>query len=136
MIGLAKSRLEHYIEQAEGLLMTKVMAESDLDGEESEAEYFINRLSVNSLPLERCNKDWSNVIKDAKGEGKAIEEREYARVTEGEDSFIELMLAANDTIARLKARVTLILRKRESNDRLRAVTSTQSELQPIIKQAT
>ena len=39
-------------------------------------------------------------------------------------------------IARLKARVTLISRKRESNDRLRAVTLTQSELQPIIEQAT
>ena len=86
--------------------------------------------------LERCNKDWLNVTKEAKGEGKAIEEREYAQVTEGEDSFIELMLAANDTIARLKARVTLISRKRESNDRLRVVTSTQSELQPIIEQAT
>ena len=77
-------------------------------------------------------KNWLNVIKDAKGEGKAAEECEYARVTEGEDSFIELMLAANDTIARLKAQVTLISRKRESNDRLRAMTLTQSELQPII----
>ena len=83
------------------MLKTKVTAEFDLDGEDSEAEYFINRLSTNSLLLERCSKDWSNVIKDTKGEGKAIEEREYARVTEGEDRFIELMLAANDMIARL-----------------------------------
>ena len=136
LMGLSKSRLQLCIEQAEDLLKTRVMAESDLDGEESEAEYFINRLLTNSSLLERCNKDWSNVIKDAKGEGKAAEERKYARATEGEDSFIELMLAANDTIARLKARVMLISRKRESNDRLRAVTSTQSELQPIIEQAT
>ena len=55
---------------------------------------------------------------------------------EGEDSFVELMLTTSDTIARLKAKVTLIWRKRESNDRLRAVTSTQNELQPIIEQAT
>ena len=57
------------IEQAEVLLKTKVMAESDLDGEESNTDYFINRLSTNSLLLERCNRDWSNVIKDTKGEG-------------------------------------------------------------------
>ena len=98
LMGPAKSRLQLCIEQAEDLLKTRVTVESDLYGEESEAEYFINRLSTNSSLLERCNKDWSNVIKDAKGEGKAAEEREYARATEGED--IELILTANDTIAR------------------------------------
>ena len=87
--------------------------ESDLDGEESGADYFINRLSTNSLLLGRCNGDWSSVIKDVKGEGEATEERKYARVTEGEDSFIELMVTANDMIARLKAIVILISRKRK-----------------------
>ena len=38
------------------------------------------------------------------------------------------MYTTNDMIARLKAKVTLIWRKTESNDRLRAVTSTQNEL--------
>ena len=52
LIGPAKSQLEQCIEQAEGLLKIKVMAESDLDGEESEADYLINRLSMNSLLLE------------------------------------------------------------------------------------
>ena len=136
LIGLANSQLEQFIEQAEALLKTKVTVESDLDGEVSEADYFINRLSTNSLLLERCNRDWSNVIEDTKGEGKAIKECEYAQATEGEDSFIELMLTANDMIARPKARVMLISRKRESNDRIRAVTSTQNELQPIIEQIT
>ena len=91
LIGPAKSRLERCIEESENLLRTKVTAKSDFDGEESEAEYFINRLSTNSLLLERCNKDWSNILKDAtlKGEAKATEEREYARATEGEGSFIE-----------------------------------------------
>ena len=46
------------------------------------------------------------------------------------------MLTANDMIARLKARVTLISRKREGVDRSRVVTSTQNELQPIIEHAT
>ena len=52
MIGSVKSQLEQRIEQAEGLLKIKVMAESDLDKEESEADYLINRLSINSLLLE------------------------------------------------------------------------------------
>ena len=46
------------------------------------------------------------------------------------------MLTANDMIARLKARVTLILQKREGVDRSRVVTSTQNKLQPIIEHAT
>ena len=36
----------------------------------------------------------------------------------------------------MKARVTLISRKREGVDHLRAVTSAQNELQPIIEHAT
>ena len=113
VLGPAKSRLGQCIERAEGLLKTKVTTELDLDEEEREAQDLINRLSTNSTLLERCNKDWSNVIKDTKGELKAAEEREYARATEGENNFIELMLDANELIARLQARVTLISRKRE-----------------------
>ena len=118
------------------MLKVRVTTDSDFDGEESDAEYFIKRLSTNGLLLERCNKDWSNILKDLKGEAKASKEREYAKATEGENSFIELILTANDTIARLKARVTLISRKREGIDRVRAETSVQNELQPIIEHAT
>ena len=136
LIGPAKSRLQQCIEDAENLLRVRVTTDSDFDGEESDAKYFINRLSTNGLLLERCNKDWSNILKDLKGEAKASEEREYAKATEGENSFIELMLTANDMIARLKARVTLISRKREGVGRVRAETSAQNELQPIIEHAT
>ena len=52
----------------------------------------------------------------------------------GED---EVMLVANDTLARLKARITLISRKREQAFRLRPLTSSsQEQLQPIVEQAT
>ena len=64
-------------------------------------------------------------------------QRTQVRMSEREeDSFIKLMLTANDMIVRLKARVTLISRKRESNDCLRTVTFTHNELQPIIERAT
>ena len=62
LIGPAKSRLEQCIKESENLLKTKVRAESDFDGEEVEAEYFINRLSTNSLLLERCR-----LVKYSKG---------------------------------------------------------------------
>ena len=58
--------------------------------------------------------DWSNIIKNAKEERKATEECKYTRVTEGKDSFIKLILTTNDIIARLKARVTLILKKEKA----------------------
>ena len=136
MIGPAKSRLEQYIEESENLLKTKVMTEPDFNGKEGEAKYFSNRLSTNSLLLEQCNKDCPNILKDMKGEVKATEERENAQETEGENNFIEFMLTANDMIARLKGRVTLISRKGEGVNYLKAVTSTQHELQPTIEHAT
>ena len=39
-------------------------------------------------------------------------------MVEGEEGFIEVMLIANEVMARLKARVTLILRKREQAIRM------------------
>ena len=59
------------------------------------------------------DKDWSNIIKEVKGEAKVNEEKEYARVTDGKTGLIELMFNTNEVISRLKARVTIISRKRE-----------------------
>ena len=113
IIGPAKARLQQYIESANGLLEKKPK-EQELDEYESEVEDFLNRLTTNVSLLEKCNKDWSNVLKEAKGDAKATEEKEYSRATDGETGFIELMFAANEVISRLKARVTLISRKRTS----------------------
>ena len=74
------------------MLKTKVTAESDFDGEESKADYSIKRLSTNSLLLEQCNRDCLSIIKDTKGEGKATEEREYTRATEGRIALSNLCL--------------------------------------------
>ena len=46
-------------------------------------------------------------------QSRVTEEREYARVTEGEDGLIETLLNGKEVLARLKARITIILRKRE-----------------------
>ena len=87
--------------------------ETALDEEESEAEDFANRISTNIALLEKCNNDWSNILKELKDDAKVTEEREYARASEGDDGLIEVLLNGKEILARLKARITIILRKRE-----------------------
>ena len=110
LIGPTKSRLLQYVESASGLLEKKPV-ETELDKEESEAEDFANRISSNIALLEKCNRDWSNILKELKDDAKITEESEYTR--DGEDGFIEVLLVATEVLARLKARITIISRKRE-----------------------
>ena len=77
LIGPAKFRLLRYIETANGL-MEKRPVETLLDEEESEAEDFANRISTTITLLEKCNDDWSNILKELKDDAKVTEEREYA----------------------------------------------------------
>ena len=76
IIGPTKACLQQYIESANSLLENKPK-EQKLDEYKSEVEYFLNRLMTNVSLLEKCNKDWSNVLKEAKGDAKATEEKEY-----------------------------------------------------------
>ena len=76
LIGPTKSRLLKYIETANGLMERKPV-ETQLDEEESEAEDFANRISTNIALLEKCNSDWSNILKELKDDAKVTEEREY-----------------------------------------------------------
>ena len=55
----------------------------------------------------------SNILKELKDDAKVTEEREYAHASEGEDGLIEVLLNGKEILARLKARITIILRKRE-----------------------
>ena len=43
----------------------------DLAKEEMDVESLINKLTINISMLERCNKDWTGIMKDLKGEAKA-----------------------------------------------------------------
>ena len=135
MIGPAKARLQQYIESANSLLENKPK-EQELDEYESEVEDFLSRLTTNVSLLEKCNKDWSNILKETKGDAKVNEEKEYSRATDGENGFIEVMFIANEVISRLKARVTLISRKREQFNYQKMLSTTQTNLQPIIEHAT
>ena len=58
--------------------------------------------------LERCNRDWTRIMKDLKGEAKAIDKKGYARTAEGGEGFIEAIIIGNQVVARLKVKITLI----------------------------
>ena len=82
--------------------MEKKLVETLLDGEESEAEDFANRISTTITLLEKCNDDWLNILKELKDDAKVTKKREYARVTEGEDGLIETLLNGKEVLARLE----------------------------------
>ena len=107
LIRSAKSRLLK-CKMTNGLMERKPV-ETQLDEEDSEAEDFPNRTSTNIVLLERCNGDWSNILKELKDDAKVIEEHEYACICEGEDELIEALLTGNEVLARQKARITIIL---------------------------
>ena len=112
LIGPAKSRVQRAIEEANALLETELDVE-DLDKEEMDVESLINKLTINISMLERCNKDWTGIMKDLKSEAKATDEKEYARAAEGGEGFIEPTIVGNEVAARLKAKITFISRKRD-----------------------
>ena len=69
-------------------------------------------------------------MKDLKGEAKATDEKEYVRAAEGDEGFIEAIIAGNEVVARLKARITFISRKRDKVNleasRVSTLTSSQA----------
>jgi len=93
--------------------LEKKSNEAELDKEESEVEDFVNRISCNIVLLKKCNKEWSNILREMKGGAKVAEKHEYAQMSEGENGFIDVLMVANEVLARLKARIILISRKRE-----------------------
>ena len=67
-MGPAKLHLQQYIEAENDLLEMSLLRELELDEIESKTEDYINRLSSNIAILKRCNKDWSALLKETKGE--------------------------------------------------------------------
>ena len=107
LIGPVKFYVQRAIEEANALLETELDVE-DLDKEEMDVESLINKLTSNISMLERCNKDWTRIMKDLKGEAKATDEKEYARAAEGGGGFIEAIIVGNKVVARLKAKIKFI----------------------------
>ena len=62
------------IEEANTLL--DMPLDEDFAKDKVVTETLINRLTTNISMLERCNKDWTGVLMDLKGEAKSNDEKE------------------------------------------------------------
>ena len=67
-------------------------------------------------------------MKELKDDAKVTEEREYTCICEGDDGLIEALLTGNEVLARIKARITIIPRKRERNVLQATCTVIQEKL--------
>ena len=123
LIGPGKTRLQHYIEEVSSLLSSRV-EEKTLEEDEIREEV-IARVNANVSLLERCNRDWSSLLKDLKGDERSKEEKEYQRVAEGSEGYVEMLMDANEVVARLQGRLKLIARARERTKTL--ITSKERE---------
>ena len=101
LIGPAKTRLQRYVEEASSLLSSGV-EEKTLEEDEILVEEIIARINTNVSLLER-NRDWSSLLKDLKTEDRSKEEKEYQRVAEGNEGYIEILMDANEMVARLQS---------------------------------
>ena len=134
LIGPSKARLQGYYDEANKLLSSPVQEETMQD-EELISEDLIERMNTNLNLLERCNRDWGNLLKDLSGEEKAAEEKEYNRVAGGNEGFVEMMLNSNEAVARLRARLRQIAKLRDSKTVLNpeAATFQPNTLESVIQ---
>ena len=76
-------------------------------------EEVIARINTNVSLLERCNHDWSSLLKDLKNEERSKEEKEYQQVADGSEGYIEILMDANEMVVRLQGWLKLIIQARE-----------------------
>ena len=131
LIGPSKAQLQGYCDEANKLLSSPVQEED----EEIISEDLIERMNTNLSLLERCNRDWGNLLKDLSGEEKAAEEKEYNRVAGGNEGFVEMMLNLNEAVAQLRARLRRIAKLRDSKTVLNpeAATFQPNTLESVIQ---
>ena len=80
-----EGKVQNYIKEASSILLGSL---DDKNAEEEEIRLDELVICIKQCILERCNTDWSNLLKDLKGEEKAKEEKEFQRFTEGGDGGI------------------------------------------------
>ena len=83
--------------------MSSGVEEKTLEEDEIRVKEVIARINTNVSLLERCNRDWSSLLKDLKNEDRSKEEKEYQHVAEGSEGYIEILMDANEMVARLQS---------------------------------
>ena len=96
-----------------------------------DTEALMNRLTFHIVMLERCNKDWTEITKDLKAKWKLPMKRNM-RVLLKDEGFIKAIIAGNEVVARLKARIAFVSRKRNKvNLKEASLSLTQLTPQPL-----
>ena len=121
LIGPAKTRLQRYAEEASSLLSSGV-EERTLEDDKIRVEEVIARININVSLLERCNRNWSSLLKDLKNEDRSKKEKEHQRVAEGSEGYIEILMDTNEMVARLQSWLKLIARARTQ---IKTLTTTK-----------
>ena len=114
LIGPTKARLQRYIEEASSLLVLRIEEKSS-EEDEICVEEVIARINTNVSLLERCNRDWSSLLRDLKSKERSKEEKEYQRVADGSEGYIEILMDTNEMVVRLQGRLKSIVRAREQS---------------------
>ena len=117
LLGPTNARLLGYVKKARTIFSAPI-DEEDLDKEETMVEDVLQRITTNLILLKRCNSDWLALLKELKGDEKAVEEKEYVWATEGDDGLIELLLDSKETASCLSARLAKVTRLQEKVTRL------------------
>ena len=82
-------------------MLVSPIHEEMMEDDEIMGERLIECMATNISLLERCNRDWADLLKGLSGEERAMEETEYNQVADGTEGFVEVMLNANEAIAQL-----------------------------------
>ena len=114
LLGPTKARLLGYVKKARTIFSAPI-DEEDL---ETMVEDVLQWITTNLILLERCNSDWLALLKELKGDEKAVEEKEYVWATKGDDGLIELLLDSKETASCLSARLAKVTRLQEKVTRL------------------
>ena len=82
-----------------------------MEEEELILEDLIERMNNNVSVIERCNANWTSLLRDLKGEAKVTEEQEHNRVAEGDEGYVEVLLNAGECIGHMRVRMKRIEKK-------------------------
>ena len=106
-LGPTRAHLQGYIKNTRVIFMTPIN-NKDFEKEETKMEDLVHRVGTNTALLDRCNDEWKVLLKELKGDSKAVvkaEEKEYPWAAEGDDGFVESLLDSRETSAHLQARL-------------------------------
>uniref|UniRef100_A0A914WIQ3 Uncharacterized protein n=1 Tax=Plectus sambesii TaxID=2011161 RepID=A0A914WIQ3_9BILA len=111
LIGQTRARIKGYLEEMEELLpctnpeLTREENVIALDNTKMTIRHNAQKLKEAVETLHRLDKEWGEIMERLSGEKLEEKEKEYNKMTTGENSFLDTMKEAKEMIVLLKSRV-------------------------------